>query len=107
QTGPVEEEDLQGRPPLPEEEEERAAPRIATEPIRDEPGETIEAPSKIDRLESDEDLHAVRDHRAAPRVRSRASSTSSTAPSASRSKPDSTRTKAVPTTMARAPAPRG
>src|SRR5690606_41209980 len=49
QTGPVEEEDLQGRPPLPEEEEERAAPRIATEPIRDEPGETIEAPRSEER----------------------------------------------------------
>jgi hypothetical protein len=48
EVAPVEEQDLQRVSPSPEEQEQRAAPRLAPESIGHEPAEPLEAPSQVD-----------------------------------------------------------
>jgi hypothetical protein len=58
------------------EQEDRANERIVLESLLAEPGQTIDPPPKIDRLEGDEDLHLGRDlehQRASQKLRETAS----------------------------------
>ncbi len=64
--GPVEEEDFQRGPPLPKEDEQRAAPGHPTELCVYEARQAVEAPPQVDGHEAHEDLHARRNHRFAP-----------------------------------------
>lgn len=62
QAGPIEEQNLERIAALAEEQEQRAASRLARQSICHDTGEPIESPSQIDRLEPDEYFDAVRNH---------------------------------------------
>lgn len=69
---PVEEENLQGILPTPEEHEQSSSSSVASDAIECEVREPIKAPTEINRLERDEHLDAMRNH-AGPAFHVRAS----------------------------------
>lgn len=77
--GAVVEEDLQCVAATTEEHDQGPRPRISTDALESHVRETVEAPPKVDRFETDEHLDAVRDHAAPPfaAARARAMSTDS------------------------------
>src|SRR5207248_5443122 len=85
QPAPVEEQDLHRLAALASKYEQRTGPRRSSQLLAHQAGQTIEAPTQIDRLQRDEDLDTVRTHRA-PVARCSAS-TSSTSLSIARSTP--------------------
>jgi hypothetical protein len=93
QTGSVEEENLQCGSSLAEEHEHRARASGAAHALFRETGESVEAEAHVDGLERDEDLDAVRDHRAVP------PSAWTTARSIDGSNPGMTSMRVVPTVI--------
>jgi hypothetical protein len=66
QPGPIEEQDLERALALADEQKQRAAASRALHALLCQPRQPVEPQTHIDRLERDEDLDAVRDHRAPP-----------------------------------------
>jgi hypothetical protein len=83
------EQDLERVTASAEENEERAAPRWARHALCHDARQSIEAPPQIDRLDADEDLDTVRDHRVPPRA-------ATISPSKARSNPDCSSMRTVP-----------
>src|SRR5665213_2849934 len=91
----IEEQNLQRRSVLPEEDEERSRARLTPDALLDDAAQPIEAPPQIDRLQRHEHLDAAGDHRVPPCD----ASTSSTATNVARSNPGRTTTRTGPTSM--------
>src|SRR6185503_19242370 len=102
-TRAVEEEDLRRLAPLAEEDEERAAARVAPHPLGNHARQAIEAPTQVDGLDPDEHLDAGWDHARASVSRRRASRTRITIASVSSSTPARTSTRPRSTSMSTVP----
>src|SRR6185295_17365748 len=90
QPAAIEEEHLDSLAAPTEEHEQGPRARAAPQSLRDDARQTIKAPAQIDRVQAQEDLHAVGDHDALRVLGARRSSTSRTEDSVAAQKPGRT-----------------